>query len=153
MSQAGTASRYKPAEVRFYVDADVLGLAKLLVQVRNDITYPGDTGGDLHKRSRPPCPITSPKTLDTVWIPEVAAHGWLIITRDSRIGINPAEIAAVKANGAKMVALSGKEAANTFKQLELLMIQWRHIEEAFDEEGPFIYSASRTTLRRVNLDF
>jgi hypothetical protein len=36
----------KPAIVRFYVDADVLGLAKILVQVRSDVTYPGDPGGD-----------------------------------------------------------------------------------------------------------
>lgn len=27
------------AAVRYYMDADVLGLAKLLVQVRNDVTY------------------------------------------------------------------------------------------------------------------
>jgi hypothetical protein len=32
----------KPATVRFYFDADVLGLAKILVQVRADVTYPGD---------------------------------------------------------------------------------------------------------------
>lgn len=32
---------YRPAEVRFYVDQDLLGLAKLLVQVRTDVTYPG----------------------------------------------------------------------------------------------------------------
>ncbi len=39
----------KPAVVRFYVDADVLGLAKILVQVRSDVTYPGDPGGVLHQ--------------------------------------------------------------------------------------------------------
>lgn len=44
---------YPPAVVRFYVDADVLGLAKVLVQLRNDVTYPGDPGGILHKRKRP----------------------------------------------------------------------------------------------------
>jgi hypothetical protein len=35
----------KPAIVRYYVDADVLGLAKILTQVRSDVTYPGDPGG------------------------------------------------------------------------------------------------------------
>jgi hypothetical protein len=34
----------KPATVRFYFDADVLGLAKT-VALRSDVTYPGDTGG------------------------------------------------------------------------------------------------------------
>jgi hypothetical protein len=31
----------KPATVHYYVDADVLGLAKILVQIRGDVTYPG----------------------------------------------------------------------------------------------------------------
>lgn len=31
--------------IRFYLDADLLGLAKLLVSVRADVTYPGDPGG------------------------------------------------------------------------------------------------------------
>ncbi len=56
----------KPATVRFYVDADVLGLAKVLVQVRPDVTYPGDPGGVVHGRQRPPCPISSPSVLDPV---------------------------------------------------------------------------------------
>lgn len=47
----------RPADVRFYVDADVLGLAKLLVRLRSDVTYPGDPegssdiGSDLPARS------------------------------------------------------------------------------------------------------
>lgn len=51
-------SRVKPADVRFYVDADVLGLAKVLAALRNDITFPGDPGAVIHKRHRPPCTIT-----------------------------------------------------------------------------------------------
>ena len=31
----------KLAIVRFYVDADVLGLAKILAAIRTDVTYPG----------------------------------------------------------------------------------------------------------------
>jgi len=52
----------KPAIVRFYFDADVLGLAKILVTLRSDVTYPGDPGGVVHRRARPACPITSPAT-------------------------------------------------------------------------------------------
>jgi hypothetical protein len=47
----------KPAVLRFYLDADVLGFAKILVQVRADAIYPGDPGGTLHRRTRPACPI------------------------------------------------------------------------------------------------
>ncbi|MGZ3383184.1 MAG: PIN-like domain-containing protein, partial [Isosphaeraceae bacterium] len=90
----------RPAVVRFYVDADVLGLAKVLVQVRNDVTYPGDPGGALHRRVRPSCPISDTAARDEAWIPEVTRHGWLIITRDRNIATNPAEIAAVRDSGA-----------------------------------------------------
>jgi hypothetical protein len=65
------SSRAKPADVRFYFDADVLGVAKL----RQDITYPGDPGAVVHRRRRPPCPVTSTAAPDTEWIPVVANAG------------------------------------------------------------------------------
>jgi hypothetical protein len=70
VSESG-GHRYRLAAVRFYIDADLLGLAKILVQVRSDVTYPGDSGGELFKRHREPCPIISPAILDTEWIPDV----------------------------------------------------------------------------------
>ena len=39
----------RPATVRFYFDADVLGLAKVIVSLRHDVTYPGDPGGVVHR--------------------------------------------------------------------------------------------------------
>jgi hypothetical protein len=50
----------RAAQVRIYVDADLLGLGKILAVLRNDMTYPGDPGAVIHKRQRAPCPITSP---------------------------------------------------------------------------------------------
>jgi hypothetical protein len=63
----------RPAIVRFYIDADVLGLAKILVTIRSDVTYPGDPGGVVHRRQRPACPITTADTPDEIWIPEPPA--------------------------------------------------------------------------------
>ena len=40
----------RAAQVRFYVDADILGLGKILGALRNDVTYPGDPGAVVHKR-------------------------------------------------------------------------------------------------------
>jgi hypothetical protein len=143
----------RPAEVRFYVDADILGLAKVLVAVRgDDFTFPGDVGGIFHKRERPACPIAKTSTPDTVWLPEAAKRGWLIISRDHNIAENLAELEAVKASGARMVALAGDDAANTWGQLEVFMRRWRQIEALLDEGGPFIYLASRTVWRRLDLD-
>lgn len=137
----------RPATVRFYIDADVLGLAKLPVQIRPDVTYPGDPGGEVHKRRRPPCSIKKPSTLDEVWLPETAKQGWLVITRDRRIRERPAELAAVRENGVRMVALAASDAGGTWQQLEVLMSQWRAIEAKLEEAPPFIYSATRSGLR------
>jgi hypothetical protein len=141
----------KPAIVRFYIDADVLGLAKVLVSLRSDVTYPGDPGGVLRRRQRPACPITNPDTPDEIWIPITASHGWLIITRDGRIQRHRAEIDAVRTSGARMIALAGEEAIGTWQQLEVVMGQWRAIERCLAEPGPFIFTATRTTLRPVDL--
>ena len=119
--------------------------------MRADVTYPGDPGGTIHKRTRPPCSIPTPGTKDTVWIPEVARQGWLAITRDSSISAHRAEIEAVRVHGAKTVALAGDEARGTWAQLEVLLCRWRDIEALTEEPGPFIYSATRTRLRRVPL--
>ncbi|MGQ0773918.1 MAG: hypothetical protein ACT4NY_05790 [Pseudonocardiales bacterium] len=125
----------RPAEIRFYFDADLLGLAKVLVQLRADVTYPGDPGGVVHKRQRPPCPACSPAVKDRIWIPQVAGLGWLIITRDSAIQRYRAELAAVRENDARMVALAGRDAIGTWAQLELFMTQWRAIEALAHQNG------------------
>jgi PIN like domain len=142
----------RTAQVRFYIDADILGLGKLLGGLRNDVTYPGDPGAVVHKRHRPPCPIASPDVLDTDWIPEVAASGWLIVTRDSMITQNPNEITAIRENNAKMAALNQRDAQTKWGQLEVFMTQWRRIEELTSERGPFIWRVSRTAMTPIPLD-
>lgn len=71
-----SAALYEPAggTVRICVDADMLGLGKILASLRDDVTYPGDPGAVIHRRQRPPCPVTSPDVLDTDWIPEMAGR-------------------------------------------------------------------------------
>ncbi len=144
-------TRARPAVVRFYLDADLLGLAHVLAALRSDVTYPGDPGAIIKRRERPRCPIADPATRDDTWIPHVASLGWLIITRDSRIQQHRAEIAAVRVNKARMVALSGDEARGTWQQLEVLMRQWRDIETLASRPAPFIYTATRTSLKAVDL--
>ena len=142
----------RPATVNFYVDADVLGLAKVLAGIRPDVTYPGDPGGRVKGgRIRAACPITDTSTPDAVWIPETAKQGWLIISRDRHIQEHRAELEAVRVSGARMVTLTGREAVDTFLQLETLMCQWRNIMELIPEPGPFIFSVTRTRLREVPL--
>ena len=104
-------TRPRPAPVHYYVDADLLGLAKILVQMMPNVTYPGDPGGSVKGgRARAACTITDPATLDEVWIPETARQEWLIITRDRHIQDHRAEIEAVRSSGARMVNLAGDDA-------------------------------------------
>lgn len=137
--------------VRFYFDEDLLGLAHVVSSLRTDSTYPGDPGAVIKKRQRPACMIDR-GTKDPVWLPAVAQAGWLIVTRDHNIRENPAERHAVRDSGGRLVALSGKEAATTWEQLELLMMRWRRIEALLDEPGPFIYLASRSRFQQLELD-
>ena len=64
-------------------------------------------------------------TRDGVWIPEVAARGWYILTHDQKIRYRPLEKAAVLKNGAGMFILIGRAShrelaqnlINTFAQI------------------------------------
>jgi|SRR5579862_465213 len=135
--------------IRFYIDADLLGVAKLLVTVRADLTYPGDPGGiGIDGRVRPPCPI-EPRTKDAQWIPEVASNGWVVITRDRHIQHRPAERAALFSAGARHVTLDARKQLDRWGQLEIVVTQWHAIEKLSELPGPWIYSASRSSLRKV----
>lgn len=135
--------------IRFYIDADLIGMAKLLVAVRADITYPGDPGGTgVDGRPRPPCPI-EPQTQDSQWIPEIASKSWVVLTRDRHIRHRPAERAALVSARARHVTLDARKQLDRWSQLEIVVTQWRAIERLIELPGPWVYSASRTKLRQV----
>ncbi|MBC7595340.1 MAG: hypothetical protein H7288_15615 [Kineosporiaceae bacterium] len=81
----------------------------------------------------------------------MTARSWLIVTRDRQIQNNRAEIDAVRNAGARMVTISGREGTTKWAQLEIFMSQWRKIEALIGESGPFIYTATRSTLSSVSL--
>ena len=139
-----TPPKGRPARVRYYFDADILGLAKVVAGLRPDVTYPGDPGGEIRKRHRPPCPIADPSTPDLVWIPQAAGNRWSIITRDRHIRAYPAERDAVIVNNAKLFTIASTEKLDTWHQLEILMNRWRDIERLSEQPGPLIYALYRT---------
>ncbi|MCY3559911.1 MAG: hypothetical protein OXH20_01870 [bacterium] len=141
----------KPAVVRFYFDADILGLGRLLASLRADCTYPGDSGSVIHRRERPPCLVTTPDIPDQDWIPLVADAGYLIVTRDRLISRRVAERQAVVQHRARMVVLAARDAQTVWAQLEVVMSQWRRIESLLGRPGPFIVRTSRTTLSDVDV--
>lgn len=140
------------AKARWYVDADTLGLARILVQVRRDVAFPGDDG----RRSRrgwqlPPCVIQDTATSDEVWIPTVTEAGLAIVTRDRHIGAKTTEKDAVVASQARMFAITSNETLDNWGLLEVVVSQWRRLKAAAEEPGPYIYSVTRTSLHKIDL--
>jgi hypothetical protein len=50
-----------------------------------------------------------PNCTDDVWLPAVAARGWVILTKDKKIRYRSNELAAVKVSGAKVFVLVAKQ--------------------------------------------
>jgi hypothetical protein len=151
MSGGPPPKSHKPATVRYYFDADLLGLGKIVAGLRSDTTYPGDPGATIKKRIRPVCPVASTSVPDHEWIPIVASRGWITITRDRHIRERPAELAAVRSSGARLFVLTSRENLSIWDQLEVLMRQWSAIESAATAPGPFIYAVGRSGLSRLPL--
>lgn len=141
----------RPAVVDYYFDADVLGLAHVVAAIRPDSTYPGDPGLTIARRVRPPCPITTPKTPDLKWIPEVAGRGWTIITRDRRITRRPGELQAIREHQGKLFVIASDEPLAKWGQLEVLLRRWRDIERIAQMAGPFAYAITRSATTRIPL--
>jgi len=139
----------KPASVRFFFDADILGLGKLVAQIRSDVTFPGDPGATIGRRVRPPCPINKPNAPDVVWLPVVAARNWSVISRDSKLLRRPAEVEAISSSGARVFLIASRENLRLWEQLEVLMHRWRDIEKLSTRSGPFAYSLTRASIREI----
>src|SRR6185295_17907366 len=102
------------------------------------------------KKYRAPCPVTDPAALDRDWIPIVAQAGLTVITRDRRIERRPAELAAVKNHGLKLVVITARDQLRIWDLLEIVLGNWRAIERLHNEEhGPFIFSLTRAGARRL----
>jgi hypothetical protein len=98
-----------------------------------------------------PCVISDPETGDEIWIPVVTRAGMAIITRDKRIATRTAEINAVVASAARMFAVTSRENLELWGLVEVVVTQWRKIEDASREPGPYIYSVTRTAMDKIDL--
>ena len=103
-----TADRYA---LRFYVDESALGLGKALEAARKDTIHAG------HELI-PECPLGS---LDTEWIPAVAARGLIVIARDRHIRTKPQEIERFREAGLRVFWIAGKKDLPTWGWLTRLV--------------------------------
>ena len=139
---------------RWYIDADTLGVAAVLVRARPDITFPGDTGERHTPRWQlPPCAITRTDTPDVEWIPKVTAAGLAIITRDRAMLSRRHEVAAIVEAGAQMFTIAPTTNLSSWQQLQIVLRHWDAMERIREREaGPFVYLLSRTAITRADLE-
>lgn len=140
---------------RWYFDADTVGTGKALSSVRDDVTWPGDTGerhGRPARRWLPASPIASTDVDDDVWIPVVTAAGMAIITRDHRIQTRLGERQVVADSRARMFAIAGGGAMRGWELLEIVVHRWRDMEEMVaTTPGPWICTITRGSRPHVVL--
>jgi hypothetical protein len=141
----------KNAEVRFYFDADILGLAHVVCGLRPECTYPGDPGRKIKRQIRSECAI-APGAKDREWIPVVASLGWVAITRDRDIQSHLSLLQLVQEYQLRMVTLTGPDAGTPWSQLGIVVPQWHRIEALAERTGPIVVAATRTSFREVDID-
>ena len=86
---------------------------------------------------------------DTAWIPEIAKHGWCLLTADARIRYNELERRAVKENAIRMFYFSSNNLAGVGMGTALLKALPK-MQKLFNEQMP-PFAASITKLGEVNL--
>ena len=78
-------------------------------------------------------------TEDSVWIPEVAKRGWIVVTRDKRIRSKRAELDAILKSGLSMFVFVQKRDPDRWGWVELVVRRWKEIKAfAAAERKPFI---------------
>lgn len=84
-----------------------------------------------------------PRVADHVWIPEVAARGWVILTKDKNIRRSPVEIAAIQNARARYVCLSAARMRGD-EQAACLLEHWNTIESVVRHKpAPLIVTVTR----------
>ena len=128
-------------DVRFFVDADLLGVGKALAVVRKDVVHPA------HRR----CPDIRPETPDSVWLPIVGEAGWIAISRNKRVRYNPVENRLLRQHGVRAIFLTGGRNMTSWDRLVLLVGHWEAIEASIDEAGPWVKALTRTGLAELRM--
>lgn len=89
---------------------------------------------------------------DHIWIPEVTARGWVILTKDKNIRRAPIEIAALRNANARYVCLSAGNMRGD-EQAACLVHHWKTIDSVvLHKPVPLIVSVTRTHVQWLDGD-
>ena len=131
-------------EPAYFTDENTLGLGKLLRREgREDVVYPGHE--DL-----PEVPIG---TLDLDWMPVIAAHDLVVVTRDRRIRSRPAELRAYWEHGIRSVWIGAKQDLGPRDKVELFLKHEERLQREMTKRGagPWALAMSPSGLRPLTL--
>lgn len=126
---------------RFFIDENMLGVAKALAYVRDDCVHPG----------HPDIPEIPTRALDSEWLPIVGERGWAVIMRDKKIRKRPGERERLLEHKVRAFCLTGSGNQRNWGMLELLVRNWPRIKERAAEPGPFIYAVTSAGIRRLEV--
>lgn len=83
-------------------------------------------------------------TPDDVWLPEVGAKGWVVLTQDPRFLHNENETEALISNGVACFVLV-VDRLNRWQKLQVIAKVWDEIEEIVEHaRPPYIYRITRS---------
>jgi hypothetical protein len=128
---------------RFFVDANCLGIAKILADLRGDVLFPG----------HPAIPEVPEDCDDTEWMPVVAARNLVVIGRDKKISTKPAELEAYRDLGIRAFWIAGDKTTSRWDCLHRVVRWWERIEDliAAEGKGPWFYALYPTGVNKINL--
>lgn len=122
-------------EWRYFTDENSLGLGKLLRRSgRNDIVYPG-------LAEFPQVPLGA---LDLDWMPVIADHELIVVTRDRRIRTRPAELRAYWEFGIRSVWLGARHDLGPRDQVELFLHHEPRLLREITKRGPGPWALAMT---------
>jgi hypothetical protein len=113
------------------------GVATALKAVRNDVRWLEDDFAH--------------NTPDEDWLRDVAAWGWLVVSRDKKIRTRPRERQAIVDNGVGAFCLTQKDNPTRWEYLKLLCKTLDDMERTFATTAkPFLYGVdSHGEFRRI----
>lgn len=120
---------------RFFFDANLIGVARVMEQTHDRIVYPGHSDWPLNQEEG-----------DDVWLPLVGDRGWCAIFRDQRIRYRRTERAALERHRVRSVVIATRQNLTIAENVDLLEEYWSGVEETFASE-PALYHLTSAGVR------
>jgi len=120
---------------RFFFDASLLGVARIMAQSHDRITYPG----------HPEWPFDQDED-DETWLQLVGDRGWCAIFRDKRIRYRTTERAALERHRARAVVIATKQNLTIEGNVALPERFWGDVEQTL-VGAPAMYHLTSAGLR------